>query len=144
MQAHIISAPPKLMPVLNYRDGFSPRICKIPGNVKILHFTHNFYWAVLDWLEEGCPGISQLIIEDAWDHACMLTPEYADEIFGWTLPFEILLNRARTAKYDYNAANDYVSGIYELMERHIYSFYWPSPLTYRRLTSPEEESALTD
>lgn len=134
--------PRNVEPVLRYRDGYSPRVLLLPDGAKIFQYLHNKYWAVLDHLETEYPGYEQDIIQWAWEHAGQFADghpyDYVYELFGWTLPFEISLNRAMMGAATHNAANDYLEGIYECFETFINDYKWPTPLTYRRLLNTND------
>lgn len=129
--------PKNVEPVLRYREGFSPRVIELPDGAKIFQYLHNKYWAILDHLEAEYPGYERDIVQWAWEHSLRFADghpyKFAYELFGWTLPFEICLQRAMIGAANHNAANDYLSGLYESFETHINDFDWPTPLTYRRI-----------
>lgn len=124
-------------PQLEYRDCYAPRNIKTPDGSTIFLVLHHWYWAVLDQLDASYPGVSEDMIEDAWNHAVTLADghpyDYVYEIFSWTFPFEIRLMQAVMGAIEHNAANDFLDGLYRSMEVWLNDYDWPTPLTYRRI-----------
>lgn len=127
----------KLSPQFEFRDCVSPRVLDLPDGRKFMIYLHDWYWAALDYIDQGYEGGGQEVIKDAWKHADILTRDYEyayiEEVLHWTLPFEIRYISALTQGMKHKAANQFLAGIYDFMENFLHQVQWPAPDCYRRI-----------
>ena len=132
-----VSTLTKLAPQFEFRDCVSPRVLDLPDGNKLMLYIHDWYWSALDYIDEGYENAGQKIVEDAWIHAENLTRghdySYIQEVFHWTLPFEIRFILALTQAMHHQASNQFLTGIYDFMENFLHQVEWPTPDSYSRI-----------